>query len=781
MPKIPTYRQQVGFEAGQLGPRLSGAAASQVGSAYANLGKAVTNVANIAAEFEKARQDQEANDLYNNLNAQATEELYKIIQDERYRDIPSMTQAFDTAAKGFIDSSITQNNKLSSRQKNSLRSSMTKRFNLLRVDGLKAANIRQGVDSQIAYNSSFDAELATAIANPPMVEMLAAKHDQMSIEQAKLGIKTKDGNDFRVAAYKEIMFNKANNDSTSLNVLEDTYDAIMKGQGEYSTLDSDERSLVASQLSSRIDYLKDEVVDETLGNLEVLTTSMGFAQTQQERENFFSQGEAEIAKLASLGQNAEAEKASIGFSAYKRGLDAGDNLAFATNADITNTLNQSRQSIVDAVGTEEILVRQKEHEALVQVSEQIVKARTEDPVSFIQSHFQRVHNRQPTVEQLIQKQRTMGIDEGDIKILSTNQATSAVETIGEAMASGDPMQVVEVFKSIPGVQSHGGKVMRQLTANGMPLAAQFVANQPNSAINKTLMKATSPDGLKINVTKNNMTMARQTVAADPTMQKFINSIGGRMYSDFQGVEMLSSGVDTPELKAFRDNMVDMVTQTALFLMQEKNGFFSDESVADSGEFAKYAKEAVSIISDRYSFTDINDSVLRLPRHLEQAAPVIAEGIDIDVFMLNKDRIHYETSSGFSIDSPEFEKERELYLERVRSNYGVMTRNGERDAIIVDEFGGAVLIKTRDDDGNPAIEPMTINFQNAIQLNNQFGAPAMDRLVAERQKIEGFIRDLSPPKSDFEKDYIRQFEEKSAILEQSINDMRRRSAERSKSR
>ena len=116
MPKIPTYRQQVGFEAGQLGPRLSGAAASQVGSAYANLGKAVTNVANIAAEFEKARQDQEANDLYNNLNAQATEELYKIIQDERYRDIPSMTQAFDTAAKGFIDSSITQNDKLSSRQ-----------------------------------------------------------------------------------------------------------------------------------------------------------------------------------------------------------------------------------------------------------------------------------------------------------------------------------------------------------------------------------------------------------------------------------------------------------------------------------------------------------------------------------------------------------------------------------------------------------------------------------------------------------------------------------------
>jgi hypothetical protein len=217
----------------------------------------------------------------------------------------------------------------------------------------------------------------------------------------------------------------------------------------------------------------------------------------------------------------------------------------------------------------------------------------------------------------------------------------------------------------------------------------------------------------------------------------------------------------------------MISDVTLYLIQEDRKFLGEGGITEPSEIEPYATQAASILSSRYDYVKINGSTLRLKNHqATNFGDEIVDGIKLTLNMLDESSIYYKSSTS-KAGTPEYNMEKSVYVARLMENYGAITINGDNAAAITDEVGGSVLIQTIDSEGNVKVEPLTVAFVDAVDANNQFGAPKKKELIEQRQSLGRQLRDLSGKKGKEEE--RARLNKEIELLQSQINNFSRRLA------
>ena len=795
MPKIPLYAEGAGSlvksPVGQTGPRASVAAFTAPSQALIGLGQQVGKAGLAYAENKQRFEAQKSKIDFDFAMAEKQAEDNRIVSEEADAAVIA-TSAFleqnqDTDTTGF-------NANFDTHRETLVQGLQSKGYTKRRLDLVTNA-INNSIRAQrsTGSNRAFDrGQFARKTASEATIEtsiQQAALYPEMHPERVRLeniiseqfknasesGLSLSYGDltSVKFEIEKRIILSEKNDEGLPVQYFEEKLNRALDGEGEFSDFNSSQIASVAQSLGGQIEYMKTGLVAEvkdSIAQRSILIQNAPSMEARNEQKSLLMQ---EIFRLDSAGLGTVATELRNEATALDAALDFRDTHAFSD----FNTLNQAR---VDAfnefrseTNPEKVIGAKIKYESIISLSDKMLESQQTDPAQYIINTTQLLTGKSPSVSEIVSKQRSMGFNEADIKPLTSTQADEVINSINQSMMEGDANQLRQIIASVPGMENNRGLVTRQLAESGMGYAAMYVAQDPDSQVSKTLMKASAPDALTMNVSTQKRSMVESVVMSEPSVRDHLESMGGTIYADFAGSAILSTGVDSPVMDKARKKHVSMISDVTLYLIQQDGKFLGEGGITEPSEIEPYATQAASILSSRYDYVKINGSTLRLKNHqATNFGDEIVDGIKLTLNMLDESSIYYESSTS-KAGTPEYNMEKSVYVARLMENYGAITINGDNAAAITDEVGGSVLIQTIDSEGNVKVEPLTVAFVDAVDANNQFGAPKKKELIEQRQSLGRQLRDLSGKKGKEEE--RARLNKEIELLQSQINNFSRRLA------
>lgn len=765
MPKIPTYQQQIGMPSGPISPKAQTGAFTQVGKAYAQLGTAVEKAATVAGEFELARQNLEAQNVLDTKGRDALDAISKLNVNNELRTLAGYEEAFDKERERILGD-VDAMEGLQPRQKRTIKSKLSASMNVTRSNEGRRAFGLELQDKTIAFDSATDSRLERLKADPSLVDIEVASYEQDYNERVKSGLKPRlTPSQFRVEAFAEEALAFTTTPGVTLRTLDALSDQIINGEGKYSAMLRQERASVAAMLNPKINDKVAEVKATIADRSELMLNNISFGSDYRADASKF----VEDAEL--IGDYALKYKIQTDFVGYGIAVDAFGKDGFST----LEALNANRNDLVRATaesGTEQqrIIARK----ALAYFDNMFAirqKDMAEDPVDYINRSYEARGKAAPSTAQIISAQVSMGVAPEKFKLLTKAQAAQAISSMSEAES---PQEMLNVIRQVPHVRTNEAEVIRQLSAAGMTISQNYIISNPNSDISQTMLKALQDDRVvgENAPTKAQRAMIDSVVQSNPDFRDHMASMGGRLLMGFSGDEVMSMGIDTPAMANARKGHRDMVSNLAIYLAAEDGKFFGKGGIQETSELEPYVASAARIISDKYSYVDVNGSKMRVQKGFEPVTQDIKTGINLAVNFLNPNDIIYESNT-YAPGTPEYEAEKAQYIEEVIDSYQVITQNGDMSAVITDKTGGAVMI--REQVGREVREvPFSVSFTEAVNVVSLRGRMGITELTERRQALATERKSIfgAERRSEAGKQRIAELKAQEAELLAQIYEMRR---------
>ena len=743
MPRIPLYNQGLGptvqLATGQLSPRASGGAAASVGETYARLGQTVSQVGDLVADFERVRQQAEADEIAGKFELENIDEPANILNsNQSLRDVSSY-RAESAKLRDTVLNQVDGLN-LSNFQKRIVREKANNRLNLQFASGESQAFDRFLFDASETFNQRAINAINQSVADPTLeginVDRYAVDYDAAI---AKGLSPTYTPREFQKQINLERLYSMSVdenlNDGAGLDSLNAEVSAVLDGTGRYAGLSGDEKRDLLAVIDPKINYLEKERVIELTSQYQDLRTSMsmpirGDTSLMDIRNRMYSV----VDEIGSLGQTADAKKLKLETDVLYGNMKALDFLAFATPEKIKELLDKNYGAMIDMQNTDRAYEAAFQYQSLQELVTLREKAIADDLALYITDAYRRTSGTIPSPIQIIQKAREMGIDENLITPLTGAQVESISASINNAET---PADVQAVFASVTTNSEAEPYVMRQIMGSGVSIAMNYIASNPTDITSRQLFNAFRPDALQITPSKTARDLVRTIVIGNDDVKTHNRSMLGGSYANFDDENIVASASDSRSYADHRRRHNDMVTQLAIFLISEDGKMLTGEEKITPSQIEEYVEQATSVYTNRYdyieSFPNSNVS-LRLPKALSDNKRTIQKGLENVVSTLKTEDLHYSSIS-YSEGTPEYNIEKQRYLDEVQDGYGWITSNDERTVILVDSYGGIVFQEIENDFGEIEVVPITRDLQSAFNVGTD---------VEEAEKVEAESFDIFVP-------------------------------------
>jgi len=736
MPKIPLYNQGAGqaveLATGQLSRRADRSAFTAPGRAIQSFSK---TAGDIAFQFGQAEKNAETERVYAEMLAKSGEDFERFKLGQPAKTVPG----FNIVAKDFVDGVMGEVDgmDLTRSQKRTIKNNLSKNLNT------KVANARSEVFQQHqasrkdAFTKALDALTIDAAAVDDRDELLSeadylitfAKDNGFDTGYTTEGI--------RYELDKKDFLSDSQNPNLDIGYFKQQLSDVNKNEGKFSNYNSAMQREMAGLIEGQITYLKTGVLAEA----------------------------AQLEANAIDSINLTGDDGGLGNQASQKYRQAGD-IAAANALDLSIAVAEDvyQQVYADPFTNEasdlQLIKKAQENARRTAVEKPTdirkanlisdgvataVAAKREalekDPASFVDNAYRRKFGKEPTIAEQIQKQAAMGLRPDEIKPLTAQTATDFIEAIN---AADTPMDVVAAFSGVgigPGAEKKVSAdaqsyIMRQLSAAGMSLAQNYVANAPLSPMAGKLLLSSSPDAIKIQATPAAKTNIRSAIIKNETVQNHMKSMLGGSYADFANNQIIGSPSSTRAMNTAREQHLEMLTNLTLFLAQEQAKVVSGDDAMSKGELENIVSQAASILSERYSYVDgfpNSEVTLRIPKHLTAKSGNIQAALNSEIKTLSSETIFFE-SGRFEEGTVEFENEKAGYADEARLRYGWVIAQDGKTALAVGADGG--LIFEYDDRGQ--LRPKSYNIEKAATYEPPAPETAigqnLDNLENQRQAI-----------------------------------------------
>ena len=741
MPKIPTYNQgqQVPLATGQLGPRLSGAGLEQgMLAGVRTTQQAFGAVADIATAFEKRRQAE----LEETFTADTINDFEEKALEFNLRDQSQNINEYNVNFDAFLEEykgSLDTPNISKTRNRRAL-SKLDASAQQFRLNGIKKAF---DVELSNTTNSIEKAgqNIISQFVSGQMPRDLAIASYSEQFDRAK-----RNGVDGRVLSVEQFGFSLdkqklvsiSNEEDLSLDDAEALIDEILTGESvdievsadgqtvskqtspnKYAAYLPSEREELANVLMRRIGKMETEEVSAIQSKHANLKSFMALASSDDEFENAAFQSVRLADRLDKIGREDDAQqiREELAGIASARLFFNEDNV-FSSDDDLEAAYQSERESILRALTESNASEQVAKLTALEAGYAEINKRRSEDPALFVQTNFERQNQRLPDISEVVAIQKEMGLEDFEIRPLTNSQVK---ELVSEVQSAQTPEDVQRALSFVDANREIAPQIMGQLRTSGITLSDNWVANRPDLPMSEILLKATRPGAITIGVTQTNRDLVSKAVRANQEYQSHSLSMLGGFFSDFEGDEVVGAASDSVGYDRARKEHLDMLTNLTIYLAQEAGEVFSGDMKLDEGSIGLYVEQAAKLITERYDYSDAapnKQTTMRLPVHLSAHKRKIDAGFKMLVDGLTVDSIFYSSNRGYEVGSPEYNIEKQQYLEEIKATYGVITQNDDASAIVTDASGGVVFVQTED-----GVMPLSSTFQKAWQrtIGAQFQA------------------------------------------------------------
>lgn len=747
MPRIPLYNQGQGsavrLEAGQLSRRADVGAFTAPGRAAASFASAAGNIAYQFGQAEKRAEEERVYteslaaldkdfDLFKRTPIPGASDTAMGEADfisGRSLSIESYNNAADTFKQGFLGR--IDNMPLTRGQKRSIKNRLSKSVDS-KIAGFRSTKFTEyQTERKRVFSKGLD-----AISNDISAASDEDREELYAEAEALINFAKTNGFDtgytisgMRFDVDRKDHLKDRENESLGIEYFQQQLQDVNNAEGKYSGYSTEQQTQMASFIESQINYLETGVVAEAN---ELARNALDSITLTGDDGGL---GNRAINKYRQAGRLAEANKLELAIDVNEDAYSQVYSNPFSTkSADIEIVKAAERKARETAVREPEKTSRAKQTfeaiaTAVAAKQEQIQK----DPASYVQQAFRRKHGFEPTKSQILQKQIDMGLRTDEIKVLTSSEATTFIDTIN---AANTPLDVTAAFAGI-GIGAGADKkvsaliqpyMMRQLKASGMSLAQNYVANSPMRPLAGKLLLSAQPDAMKIQVTPAARTKVRSAVIKNETFSNHIKSMLGGSYADFSNNQIVGAASSTRLLNSARDEHVKMIEDLTLFLAQEKGLVLSGDEGVRGAALDKIVSEAVTILDERYSYIDNfknSEVTLRIPKHLSASAPNIKAAIDAEMSVLTSDDIFYE-SGRFEEGTVEHALEKEAYTDTARLSYGAVASQDGKTALVVNADGGLIFVK--DEQGNPV--PKSINIEEA----SSYEIPPAEETVSQNMLL-----------------------------------------------
>ena len=748
MPKIPLYNQGAGqaveLAAGQLSRRADRSAFTAPGRALQSFSK---TAGDIAFKFGEAEKNAETERVYAEMLAKSGEDFETFKTTQPAKTVPG----FNIVARDFIDGVMGEVDgmDLTRSQKRTIKNNLSKNLSK-KVANARSEVFRQHqINRKDAFTKALDALTIDAVAIDDRDELLSeadylitfAKDNGFDTGYTTEGI--------RYELDKKDFLSDSQNPNLDIGYFKQQLSDVNKNEGKFSNYDSAMQREMAGLIEGQITYLKTGVLAEA----------------------------AQLESNAIDSINATGDDGGLGNQASQKYRQAGD-IAAANAIDLKIAVAEDvfqqvyADPFTDEASDLQLIKKAQENvrKTAVEKPTDITKARMtsdgvatavaakrealeKDPASFVDNAYRRKFGKEPTIAEQIQKQTAMGLRPDEIKPLTAKAATDFVDAVN---AADTPMDVVAAFAGIgigPGAEKKVSAdaqsyIMRQLSAAGMSLAQNYVANAPLSPMAGKLLLSSSPDAIKIQATPAAKTNIRSAIVQNETVQNHMKSMLGGSYADFANNQIIGSPSSTRAMNTAREQHLEMLTNLTLFLLQEKGAVISGEEAISKGELENFVAQAATILSERYSYVDgfpNSEVTLRIPKHLTAKSGNIQAALANEIKTLSPETIFFE-SGRFEEGTIEYETEKGGYADEARLRYGWVIAQDGKTALAVGADGG--LIFEYDDRGQ--LRPKSYSIEKAATYEppspeTAIGANLLN-LENERQAIIDEMRSIaSQPK------------------------------------
>jgi len=728
--RIPIYNKgqgpRVGLATGQLSQRASSAAFEAPGRAMASLGETVSNIANQFGMAEKKAQAGEAkNEAISNYVPQA-QQLIDNPKSSTVSGFDIEAGAFKKGAIADIDSRTDLTRSQRAFVKDNLSRAIDSKLAIGRAKVFTQQQAQRKNQAQTAIGVYIDEAVSNKGLRPEIMSdinnlILDANNDGLNVGW------TIDSVGFEID--KREILSETTDTNKSISYFEGEKERTLKGEGRGKGRTAAEIGQIANLYESHISYLKGPLtaqakVDAENALASIRTTGKGADKAAAASNALRQTGQYELANDVDL-------QASVAATTF----DVVDNLTFASPKQISDQRDILSSQSRAAAGTD--LARQRELE--VSMFDKAMTRRKEliaaDPASYVVENFKRKFpnvsdpTKGPTKDQIITAQSEMGLRGNQIKVFTVAEVNTFSNAISQAQT---PEDVTAALAAVGGISSDPDSpvrpeveaaAMRQLRAGEFKLALNYVANAPDAPMSKQLLSSAQPGNIKISVTPQNRDLLNEQVRTNGEVKKHLNSMLGGLFVDFQGDSIRSAAADTQGMRDARQQHIDMISNLAVFLIQEDGKSLSGDNKVDATNIQGYIDQAATIFDERYSYIDTfpnKGTSLRLPKYLQNDADFIEKRLNLAVAKLGVDDVYYRSSPYAKVEKT-YDMEKDQYLTEVKTGFGWIISSDGSQAILVDRNGGAVF----DSEAEPISKSLSeiLSIQAAQQAKIQAGKSA----------------------------------------------------------
>ena len=627
MPQIPRYSQQAGgvvqFPTTSL-PKLSSAPFEQAALSQAAATQDVLGaVADVAATFEKKRQDAEFFNLEQEFRKKINDETFALVTSDTSQSVDEwlpVSEKYTTTLASELDSVSGISSTLKARLKNGMLGLASSRL----YDGKKNSFDRdiankseltnQNVNSIVKDAADADGqEIETPQGRISKSEIILADALSLVERGVDLGydLDIVDEKGLRFAVDAEILNRKIELDDSSIQSYVEVEQNILNGIGKYALYNLNERRDLAAEVSSHIDRMETirtrEIEVEAQDNILVMSRAMPDVDENgviimgapDKMERLAQRNMSLADELERMGDVVGAEKLRDDTRLAAELFAFNDEIAFKSDDYIADRVNEFREAVDVASGVSiaaeadaiEVL---NNVQALVQERNQKLN---EDPANYVREQNSRVSREPLSYAGIAKIQNEMGISEQSIQVLTNAE----LERLQEDINSGDinaAFDSIAGFFNQPAMQETvtidgeemkvGDLAMRQARASGLSMGLNIVASNPNHPQAKNMLVTARMDKTKFNemtaeVEKEDKTKIRERVAEK--MSPYLDSVVG----DFDGGTVDQSSMGGRDYAMYE--LTDEIAKQAIYLVSQ-------------GRDVNYAvAAATSIINDKYAFID----------------------------------------------------------------------------------------------------------------------------------------------------------------------------------
>lgn len=675
MPKIPTYNSKIGPATGKLSPELSLQPAQQMAQAYSGLGKAVGQVADVAASFERRLQLEEVQKVADEYST-SMRESYRQLNTQEYSSVSEYDAAERTLRQGMMDG-ISQMESLSPFQKRNLKDKTQKTASVYSTDGRKAAYDRfVGAKGQ-TNDKSIDGLVDEAISGTlPFGVALAEAESRWDYAQLQgYPSKYKDKEALRYSMLSKNLDVRVNQKGVSVENMLAEKDQIMAREGIYAGLELGEAEGLASIIENKIDYMEGGLVVE-LETQEADAITMAMDGDPAWLDLMDDTAEAyRLLNRPADQKRVETNRDTIGYVATL--FNGSSKLDFASPESIAEMPEVIRKRYADQPALANAAVKLFAEQSLAR-DEQLQN----NPVGYLTKRYQSRYDRDPNIQELVDLQRKVGISESKISFATQAKMDEYTNELTTAESVVDVMRTMQTIKDETGF----GLVMdsrkradmeelinRNLYQQGIPMQLSFVAQRPESAFSSKLLNSVSFNPEKVGFTDGHLTKIRQAVIADETMKS-----------------QLSSMDDSPKGQPARQQHINMMVK-----MVAQDIYKTGEPFTESGyNFGASVSSITAMYDERYNYKEYGDyATLRLPNSFTP------ESVSRIHNALDEKAKEIVSSAEFpeSIFSGQSRAAEAVYRQNLNEEYGWTTTRSDKAARLVDSTGAPVEIMAFNED------------------------------------------------------------------------------------